>query len=149
MKSPRFPVLVASLLLSLGLVGCSDDESTSGATQDDAPVEETERGCEAKVKVTGDVKTKWKAQGLTILQDGSQAFYKTTDKKFALSVFPAQDEAQAVAVFTVKDDNYTTQDDAGVVQADPEGSGAEVKATATGVEPGSAVKVKATITCDA
>jgi hypothetical protein len=149
MKSLRSLVLVAPLLLSFALAGCSDDESTTGAAQDDAPVEETERGCEAKVKVTGDVKTKWKAEGLTILQDGSQAFYKTTDKKFALSVFPAREDTPAVAVFTVKDDSYTTQDDSGTVEADPEGSGAEVKATATGVQPGSSVKVKATITCDA
>lgn len=148
MMLSRLAVLAPVFAMTFGLAACNDDGSTDDVVSDAESVEETERGCKAKVKVTGDVKAKWKAEGLTILQDGSQAFYKTSDKKLALSVFPASDDVPATAVFTADGDNYTTQDDSGLVEADADGSGAKVKATATGVEAGSSVKVKATITCE-
>lgn len=147
MTSSRLLRLVPAFVLALGLSACSDDESSNSAAEDATQVEETEQGCDAKVKVTGDVKAKWKAEGFTILQDGSDAFYKTSDKKLALSIFPAADDLPARAVFTAKGDSYTTQDDAKKVEADPEGGGAKVNATATGIGPGSAVKIKATINC--
>ncbi|ANH38566.1 hypothetical protein I601_2141 [Nocardioides dokdonensis FR1436] len=107
---------------------------------------ETEEQCDAAVKVRGDEKARWKTDGFTILQDGTQAFYKSTHKKFALSVFPDMEDMPAHAVLTVKGASYTTQD-SGQVDADPEGSGAEVEAVATGVEPGASVKLTASISC--
>jgi len=146
----RLGTALSTLPLLLVLAACSGDgdEADQDPTQPITGGEETSQTCEATVKIRGDAKASWNDDGLSILQDGTQAFYSTSDGKNALSVFPALDGQPAAAVFTRKGDSYTTQSAEGV-DADPDGSGAQVDAPATGVKAGSEVRIKASINCDA
>lgn len=144
----RLGTTLPALALVAILTACSGDSEEQGQDPT-APItdgEETSETCEATVKVKGDVKASWEAEGLSILQDGTQAFYKTDDGNNSLSVFPAIEDQPATAVFTRKGDSYTTQSADGV-DADADGAGAEVDTVATGVKPGSEVKIKADIRC--
>ena len=141
------PVLVLCLA---GVAACSsDDQSSPVEASPTAPVtdgEETTGSCDASVSIKGDVKASWEADGLTILQDGTQAFYKTAKGKYSLTIFPEIGDTPASAVFTRGGNSYTTQGPEGVT-ADPAGSGADVDATATGIKRGKDVVITASFTC--
>lgn len=98
------------------------------------------------MSIKGDVRASWEGGAVTILQDGTQAFYKTSKGKYSLTVFPEIGETPASAVFTRGGNSYTTQSAAGVT-ADPEGSGADIDASATGIKRGKEVVIRAAFTC--
>lgn len=147
---------MAALLLPLGLLaGCSGDDGaepgtdgspTGSADADKAgDTEEKRAECSAEVTVSGAVKASWKGDAFAVTENRSgPAIYKTSKKKFTLTLLAGDGDIPAVASLATKKGSFSGAD--GTLDVDPDGGGAEVDAELRG-SGGKTANLVATITC--
>ena len=102
-------------------------------------------GCQAKVAVTGALKTSWKGDGMATEAGDAMLYQSSDNKKSWIAITTATEDVPAQVVVTVKGTTYTLQDKSVKVT---ESEGALTANASAAVAKGKKAQVKASFTCE-
>lgn len=152
MFSTRRILAVTALCAMTLLTGCSGDDEGGDDADNSASPSATESvyeaPCEATVEITGKVEKSWEG-GADLTEGGDIMTYSTADGDANVLVNSSAKKQPSTVTVAVAGDIFQSKPKAKGIEADPEGSGAEVDTKVTGEIKGKPVTldVVATFTC--
>ncbi|GAA4380232.1 hypothetical protein [Nocardioides caricicola] len=154
MFSTRRTLAVTALCAATLLTGCSGSDGSDGGDAGDssASASETpayEAPCTATVEITGKAEKSWEG-GADLTEGGGGVTYSTADGDANVLVSSGVKKQPGSVTVAVAGDIFQSKPNAKGINADPDGSGAEVDTDVTGTIKNKPVtlQVVATFTCE-